>query len=183
MKKTPLLLLIFITMLIAGSTLLPTGLESAAAQTGTNYTYLPVVVKRPSEWGAGLPIMLGTYVDGWLANQSDIDSRLHGLDNWADDVGGAHLSIAGTFIDIELDHPSYYATHVTEQLDMVWDNGYTPFVNLTTTQAAYKIARGGCGHCASPLGPGLRRLFTKWGKDRLHRAAAGNERFLGSLRA
>ncbi len=139
MKKTPYILPVLVAIFIASLMLVPSKQPGTSAQAGNHYTYLPVIVTRPSVWGANLPIMLGNYVDGWLAVQGDIDEQYHALDDWADNVGGAHLSIAGTFVDIETPN---YDNYVTEQLLTAWNNGYTPFVNMTTSHAAYQVARG-----------------------------------------
>lgn len=111
----------------------------AASEAPPKKIFLPLAQKPDPLLGGNLPLMLGTYIDGWLAEQDDIDIQVHQLNNWASEVGGAPLSIVGTFVDIETPN---YKNYVTAQLLTAWDNGYTPFVNLETNLAAYQIARG-----------------------------------------
>jgi hypothetical protein len=138
-ENHPRVLAVLLALLLGGTILLSPRSPGASAQAGNHQLFLPIIYTKPPVLGEDFPIMLGTYIDGWLAVQSDIDSRLHGLDDWADNAGGAHLSIAATFIDIETPN---YDNYVTEQFRMAWDNGYIPFANMTSKHAAYKIARG-----------------------------------------
>ncbi|MDX1435792.1 MAG: glycosyl hydrolase [Anaerolineales bacterium] len=108
-------------------------------EAGNPKVFLPIVYAPPDVWGDAAPLMLGSYIDGWLAIQSDINSRLHAFDDWVEAVGGAPLSIAGAYVDIETPN---YPNYVTEQMQTAWSNGYTPFVNMTTDHAAYQIAQG-----------------------------------------
>jgi hypothetical protein len=79
--------------------------------------------------------MLGIYPTGWTGLQSTMDEEVHSLDSWA----RKRLSLVGTFIDIQVPD---YSTHITKHLRLIWDNGYTPFVNLMTSRSAYDIAAG-----------------------------------------
>lgn len=80
------------------------------------------------------PLMLGVYPSGWI-NQDTVDTELVPLDQWT----GKHHSLIGTFLPI--DTPNYQA-YVTDVLDTSWENGYTPFVNLSARNTAYAIASG-----------------------------------------
>lgn len=76
-----------------------------------------------------LPVFLGLYTsdslqitywelqhfDQWLA-ANDMDKR---------------VTLAGTFMDIEFHNPDW---NVARELDAAWENGYTPYVNLTAYQ-------------------------------------------------
>ena len=97
--------------------------------------FLPLVMHNFDTHTSDFPIMSGIYTGDWMA-QDIIDLKLHALDNWA----GKGASIAGLFIDIENPSPD---THITGQLNLIWDNGYVPFVNLTAMgRSAYDIASG-----------------------------------------
>lgn len=82
-----------------------------------------------------LPLLLGVYPTGWM-NQATVTSELAPMDQWT----GKHHSLVGLFLPIEA--PNYQA-FVNDVLDTSWENGYTPFVNLSTsTRSAYAIASG-----------------------------------------
>jgi beta-mannanase len=99
-------------------------------------TYLPIILDHYHWWESNTPTMVGVYPGDWLGDQSIINTKLHALDDW---TGKGH-SLAGLFIGIELTYPD---THVTGQLEMLWENGYVPFVNMTTsTRSAYEVASG-----------------------------------------
>ena len=68
------------------------------------------------------PILLAAYTQGWPGNSSTYTNEITPLNSWA----GKRLSLIGTFIDIEVSVPS---THVKGQLETIWNNGYTPFIN------------------------------------------------------
>ena len=82
-----------------------------------------------------LPVLLGIYPQGWPGYQQVIDTEFLALDAWM----GKRLSIGGSFLDIEIPYPLDY---VKGPLEMLWKNGYTPFVNLTTSHTAREVARG-----------------------------------------
>ena len=95
-------------------------------------TYLPLIMTLKQ------PVLLGTYSQEWPGSQAVMDAEYHALDAWA----GKRLSITGTFIDMFSD-PSI---NIQLQLETMWDNGYTPFVNLTVVYnsgiTAGQIANG-----------------------------------------
>lgn len=82
-----------------------------------------------------LPVLLGVYPQGWPGYQQVIDTEFLPLDEWI----GKRLSIGGFFLDIEIPYP---VDNVKGPLDMLWMNGYTPLVNLTTSHTAREVARG-----------------------------------------
>jgi beta-mannanase len=84
------------------------------------------------------PVLLGTYSQEWIGSQRVMDYEYHALDTWA----GKRLSIAGMFLDMF----SSPVDNVEMPIEAAWDNGYTPFVNLTVQSnsgiTAAKIANG-----------------------------------------
>ena len=80
-------------------------------------------------------ILLGTYVQGYL-NQETVDKELLAFDDWS----GKPVSLVGMMSDMEA--PGQLAA----QLNALWDNGYTPFINLSfgyvSKPAAAEIASG-----------------------------------------
>lgn len=95
--------------------------------------YLPVAVKNPCTLNH--PMLLSVYAQQWLGSQETIEDEIKPLDKWAD----KRLSIIGTYIDIEVANPEIY---IRKELDTMWENGYTPFINLPTTRSAYQVAIG-----------------------------------------
>lgn len=109
------------------------GLSAEPNQTATNTRiYLPLAA---SKYRNGPPVLLGIYPSEYLGTQSAIDNSLTALDNWA----GKGLSIAGIFIGLEFPNPAY---NVRIPLELLWQNGYTGFVNLMTEGSATDIAQG-----------------------------------------
>ena len=84
----------------------------------------------------GAPVLLGIYPEGSITSRL-IDTELHPLDTWT----GKHTTLVGLNSDIE-DDTTYYST----QLNLLWNNGYTPFINLTagyfSQPTMYQIALG-----------------------------------------
>lgn len=109
--------------------------------------YLPVLTKKAANIQAS-PIVFGTYPQVWPGLQSTMDNEFHALDAWS----GKHASLVGVFVDLIQSDPIY---GIQQQLEVIWDNGYTPFVNLTTTTSgvtAKKIAEGGIDSYLHALG-------------------------------
>lgn len=92
--------------------------------------YLPLSVAGEED----TPLLLGVYPSGWI-NQATVDSELVPLDRWT----GKRHALVGTFLPIST--PNYQA-YVTDVLNTSWENGYTPFVNLSTDTSAFAIASG-----------------------------------------
>jgi hypothetical protein len=80
-------------------------------------------------------VLLGIYAPEWLGTQAAVDKHLRALDDWA----GKRTSIAGTFIDFEDPNPSY---NLPVPLELMFQNGYTAFVNFTSKRSAAAMARG-----------------------------------------
>jgi len=102
-----------------------------AKETNDSYTvYLPLVL-RPED----PELMLGIYAQGWTGQQSVFDNVYTPINDWS----GKHISLAGTFIDIEVTAPEI---NVGQHFTLIWNNGYTPFINLMTSHSAASIAAG-----------------------------------------
>ncbi len=95
-----------------------------------NPLYLPII-KKP----APREVLLGVYTENYLGNQSTIDNEVKAIDTWS----GKHLTIVGTFIAIEDQYPFY---NIPVPLGLIWDSGYTPFVNLGTSKTLSNINSG-----------------------------------------
>jgi hypothetical protein len=90
----------------------------------------------PSSARAEPVVLLGLYPPGLLQFQEVVDTMLH-VDEWLTPTG-KRVSIAGGFMDIELD-PAF---SVPAELDGAWNNGYVPFVNLTISHSTAVTASG-----------------------------------------
>jgi len=73
------------------------------------------------------PLLLGIYTSQSLMSAV---GEIIALDAWVDDPA-KKTSIAGTFMDIEWPNADY---NVPTELNAAWVNGYTPFVNLMTSE-------------------------------------------------
>ena len=104
----------------------------ASAQTAGSRVYLPLTA---SSFRTSQPLLLGNYPPKYLGTQGAIDTYLNSLDNWA----GKGTSIAGLFLGLHDPYPSY---NVRVPLELLWDNGYTAFVNLSPNRSAAQIAQG-----------------------------------------
>jgi beta-mannanase len=103
-----------------------------AAINETDYQlFLPLVLK-PEEVD---PIMLGIYPRSYWQPTLDeaLSQEFSTVDNW----GGKKLSLAGVF------HTFNQYTTVTYMLETIWDQGYTPFVNIYSSKSIQSIATGG----------------------------------------
>lgn len=89
----------------------------AAIDEGSTDVYLPIVIREEYK-----PILLGIYPKSyWLPKISDaLVNEFHPVDAWS----GKHLSLAGVYHSID-----QYNT-ITNMLPSIWDDGYTPFVNI-----------------------------------------------------
>jgi beta-mannanase len=100
-----------------------------------NYSFLPAVFNNYIACNSSNPMLLSVYNVGWPGQQSTYDNEVRPLDNWA----GKRSSMIGTYIDLEVPD---YTTHIKNQLQRIWDNGYTPFINLPSKRSASRIASG-----------------------------------------
>jgi beta-mannanase len=80
-------------------------------------TYIPLIIASNNQ-----PVLLGSYTQEWPGTQKVMDLESHAVEAWS----GKRLSLAGTFIDIYSDP----VNNIEMQLETLWDNGYTPFINL-----------------------------------------------------
>ncbi len=104
-----------------------------ASPAASGKVYLPLTQNKPCV--SSNPMLLSVYTQGWPGEQSTLDNEIHALDAWA----GKRQSMVGTYIHIQVPN---YETHVQLQLETIWNNGYTPFVNLSSVHNAYEIAIG-----------------------------------------
>ncbi len=92
----------------------PAGNQSELA---VKKTYLPILISGRQ------PVLLGTYSQDWVGDQTVMDNEYHALDTWA----GKSLSIVGVFSDML----GSVDGNIRWPIQAIWDNGYTPFINLT----------------------------------------------------
>jgi len=112
-------------ILFGGMEALPRKIEAASP----TKLFLPLVIKSSNT------VMLGIYpANWWVPMPSDaIHQELEPVNTWS----GKGLSIAGVFH--YFDQPKV----VNMMLAPIWDNGYTPFVNIYADTSAVNIASGG----------------------------------------
>ena len=109
---------------------IPVKVAKAQSAGSNRNVYLPLI-----DLPAPRQLMLGIYTDGYLGLQSVIDNEVKAVDTWS----GKRLSIVGTFIAIEDLNPDY---NIRVPLGLLWDSGYTPFVNLNTGKSLNDINSG-----------------------------------------
>lgn len=143
----------------------PSDLNQEDISLNINTVFLPLTVRSTQTCSTEDPVLLAVYSQNWPGLQSTMDGELHTLDEWA----RKRSSIIGTYLDIELPDPN---THVRGQLKLIWNNGYTPYVNLSSSHSAYDIASGG-----------LDDDIRSWAKAYAEYATGGGGRmaFIGSL--
>jgi hypothetical protein len=103
--------------------------------------YLPII--RNGSYSE-LPLMAGVAPEGW-PEQSTIENIMTPLDNWVTGVtGGRATSIFATFMPLNLKSDEIARLNVEVPLNVIWNAGYTPFVNLPAlpNDTAYDIASG-----------------------------------------
>jgi hypothetical protein len=102
---------------------------------GNGTIYLPMTV---TGYTPKHPLMLGIYPHSyWQPGVQDaLDQEFNPVDSFCD----KNISIAGVFHSI-----NQYNT-VNSMLPIIWDNGYTPFVNIYFKNSAYAIAKGDVDH-------------------------------------
>ena len=106
---------------------------------GTNFA--PIINKGIT--GSDGHILLGMYTQEWTGLQRVMVDEVMGLDDWS----GKHVSIVGTFVDFT----SNATDEVELQLEVIRENGYTPFLNLATFNTYYTAARIAQGEADSYL--------------------------------
>ncbi len=96
--------------------------------------YMPVILKPASP-----QVLLGIIPSGYFGPNADgqatLDRLVKGADTWAN----KKHALVGIFIDLQDVNPEI---NFKGQLETLWKNGYTPFVNLNSTKTASQIASG-----------------------------------------
>jgi hypothetical protein len=107
---------------------------------------------------ADLPVLLGVYSADFLGDQAVIDSQLNKLGA----LSGQSLSMGGLFVDLEDSNPAY---NVGVALDRLRQNGYTAFMNLTSSRSLTDIANGKTDDSIKKLA----KAYAQWtAKDKNH---------------
>lgn len=154
----------------------PTTMNASAEQTSETVfqaaagkrVYLPLILNGggPILGSSDLPLMVGV-MPGW-PGKSTIDSVMKPIDRWITGVsGGRSTSIFATFLTLNL-QANTVAANVEIPLTLVWDAGYTPFINLpamTGDTAAYVATSSEYG-----------TLITNWARS-FKNYADGGKRF------
>lgn len=99
--------------------------------------FLPGMFRTTTSSSA--PLLLGIYPENWWAGGGPtdvIEREFRTMDSWM----GKSLSLAGVFHSFD---PSNLDATVILLLTTIWDNGYTPFVNIYASKSAATIASGG----------------------------------------
>jgi hypothetical protein len=105
------------------------GKNNVAHAFDSTSVYLPLISKSEQRY-----VLLGLYPTGWMGDQKVIDSQLHSISNWS----GKRISIAGTFIGIT----EHTEGGINLQLNKIYENGYTPFINIMTNYTAEEYSSG-----------------------------------------
>ncbi len=113
---------------------------SGTNQVSQGKIFVPLVIKGISN---DLPLMIGVYPVGWPEAKT-INNEMKPMDNWLTGVtGGQSTSIFGTFMPLNLTD-AIAKPNVEDPLTVIWNAGYTPFVNLPAlpNDTAYNVASG-----------------------------------------
>ncbi len=94
--------------------------------------FLPLMLSKQAQQQQ---LILGVYTMGYLGDIKTINDEVKSVDTWS----GKRLSLVGTYIAIEDQYADY---NITVPLGNIWDNGYTPFVNLSTQHTLSDINSG-----------------------------------------
>lgn len=84
---------------------------------------------------APYPIMLGIYPPSFMGDRPTLTREVSLIGQWA----GKRFSLVGSFIDLETHNPAY---DIPVSLELLRTNGYTGFINLTSTRTMAEIALG-----------------------------------------
>ena len=113
-----------------------------SSSSGTNLVFLPFATNLAPRLFS--QTLIGVYTPGiYPGSQQFVDQYLTGLDSWAGlsrAVGRGH-SIYGDFVDWEHTDPNSY---VLGPLELLWNDGYTEFLNLSITNRTSAAIAGGC---------------------------------------
>ncbi|HEX2981547.1 MAG TPA: glycosyl hydrolase [Anaerolineaceae bacterium] len=86
--------------------------------------FIPMLFNDSTPTNLGVPKLLGVVPHGyWGTTTDNVQTMLKGLDSWS----GKRHSIVGWFFDVREGNPDF---NFKGQLDNLWVNGYTSFVNL-----------------------------------------------------
>lgn len=113
--------------------------------------FLPIITRSTE-----IPLMTGIYPTGWPSVET-INNEMRPMDDWLTGVtGGRTTSIFGTFMTLNLTD-AIAKPNVEDPLTVVWEAGYTPFVNLPAMS----------GDTASYVATSeeYERLITTWAKS------------------
>ncbi|MCL4562637.1 MAG: hypothetical protein M1281_18755 [Chloroflexi bacterium] len=118
----------------------------AQANRPPKIAYLPMLINGYIGRGTDLPIMLGMYQGGSIYTQSEIYTKFLKMDEWVTGkVGGRSTSLVGLFLPYYVPpnpNGDEYKYAITVQLNILADNGYTPFINISFDHSAADLASG-----------------------------------------
>lgn len=81
------------------------------------------------------PTLLGIYSPVFLGDHQTLTREVTQIEQWA----GKRFSVVGSFIDLETHNPAY---DIPVSLELLRTNGYTGWINLTSTRTMAEIAKG-----------------------------------------
>ncbi|MDJ0573460.1 MAG: glycosyl hydrolase [Pleurocapsa sp. MO_192.B19] len=93
-----------------------------------------IVVARETSRVAD-PILLGIYPPSFMGDRQTLTKEVIQIGQWA----GKRFSLVGSFINIETHNPAY---DIPVSLELLRTNGYTGFINLTSTRTMAEIVSG-----------------------------------------
>lgn len=148
-KKLMLVLVLTSFCLISNSVILHDSVDAAVYY----YVYLPIVVNKSASASLNVPKMLGIMPKGyWGTTTNDVNTMLKSLDSWS----GKKHSMVGWFFDIREGGPDF---NFYGQLENLWVNGYTSFVNIGAGGlTAADIAQGRYNNYID----GIAKAYAKW---------------------
>ncbi|MGE5223799.1 MAG: glycoside hydrolase family 26 protein [Omnitrophica WOR_2 bacterium] len=124
---------IFLLLIVSLAFYLPASSISSAKASYSNHRI--IVPMLMMEHRNGQPVLLGLYPMHWTGDQNVLNQEYHDVDNWS----GKQMSLVGDFIDMEEPSPE---VNVYRRYTLIWDNGYTPFINLSSTHTTDFISSG-----------------------------------------
>ena len=139
-------LLAICTGLVTTSTLASSPASQAQPQTGSSDNPTPQANPNGSSTNVQIYLphvrrqnpgfmMLGAYIPGYAGSQQVINTEIRGMDSW---IGKQH-SIVGLWVDLKDGNPAY---NIPTQLESLYKNGYTAFINLKANHTMAEIAQG-----------------------------------------
>jgi hypothetical protein len=110
--------------------------ESGSTYNGSGTTiYVPLIVTIPTVAALPAHVLLGIYPPNFIGSQAIINNDLKTIDTWS----GKQLSLVGIFEGVEDPNPAY---NMPTQMGLLWNAGYTPFINLETSGTLANINSG-----------------------------------------